>query len=490
MRFIICLFIFCFCLFRFNSGYGQSVISNQWVDSIFRTMTLDEKIGQLFMIRAHSDLGEEHIKSVKSQIKKYNVGGLIFFQGTPEKQAALTAEYQELSKVPMLVSMDAEWGLGMRLKTKGLSFPHQLMLGAVQDISHIEEMGFAIGKQLHALGVQISFSPVADINSNALNPVIGDRSFGEDKYDVAQRVVAYMKGLQASGIMASGKHFPGHGDTDVDSHLDLPLISHSIERLKDVELYPFQQLIDAGIPSMMVAHLHVPAIDSTSMISSTLSSLTINELLKKEMGFKGLVITDGLEMKGVTKNFDAGQVAMMAFNAGNDILLLPDNIDLAFTALKNGFKTGKLDVNLLNEKVRKILHAKYNLGLDSLVLPTIANASFMAFDPYATGVKDRLIEEAITIVQNKRALIPMVNLQEPKLATLAIGSVKPTVFQNRIESYIQAKQFFIPQNLAGVDIPSLLKDLKGYSRVIVSIHAMTNKPADNYGLTNEILQLV
>ncbi len=487
--FFTCLVCF-ISLFRAAEGYGQSLNASMWVDSVFRTMTPDEKIGQLFMIRAHSDLGEDHISSVKSQIKKYNVGGLCFFQGTPEKQATLTAEYQKLSTIPMMVSMDAEWGLGMRLKTKALSFPHQLMLGAVQDVDHIEAMGFAIGKQLKALGVQVSFSPVADINTNALNPVIGDRSFGEDKYDVSSRAVAYMKGLKASGVMPSGKHFPGHGDTDVDSHLDLPVISHSMERLKDIELDPFQQLINAGIPGMMVAHLHVPAIDSTPLMSSTLSSPTINDLLKTEMGFKGLVFTDGLEMKGVTKNYDAGEVATMAFNAGNDILLLSDNIDLAFTTLKNGFKSGKLNINLLNEKVRKILEAKYNLGLNNLVLPTVEGASAMAFDPYAVGIKDMVIEEAITVVQNKRALIPMVNLQDPKIATLAIGSTQPTTFQNRLDSYVKAKQFFVPSNLTDIDIPSLLKDLKGYSRVIVSIHALTNKPADNFGLTKDILQLV
>jgi len=442
------------------------------------------------MIRAHSDLGEDHISSVRSQIKKYNVGGLCFFQGTPQKQAALTSEYQKLSKTPMIVSMDAEWGLGMRFKTKGLSFPHQLMLGAVQDMDNIEAMGFAIGKQLEAIGVQLSFSPVADINNNALNPVIGDRSFGEDKYDVSRRAIAYMKGLKASGVMPSGKHFPGHGDTDVDSHLDLPVIPHSMERLREIELYPFQQLINAGLPSIMVAHLHVPAIDSTAMMSSTLSYRTVNDLLKNEMGFQGLIITDALEMKGVTKNFDPGQVAMMAFNAGNDILLLPDNMDIAFAAMKKGFTSGTLDIHLLNEKVRKILEAKYNLGMDSLVLPTEERASMMAFDPYAVGIKHRLIEEAITVVQNKRALIPMVNLKEPKIATLAIGSNTPTMFQNRLDSYVKAKHFYVPSSLADVDIPSLLKDIKKYKRLIVTLHSMNNKAAGNYGLTNEILQLV
>lgn len=490
MRYFLVYVIIFISLLRLTEASGQSLNASIWVDSIFRTLTLDEKIGQLFMIRAHSDLGEDHISSVRSQIKKYAVGGLCFFQGTPDKQAALTAEYQTLSKLPLMVSMDAEWGLGMRLKTKGLSFPHQLTLGAVQDMDNIEAMGYAIGKQLHSLGVQLSFSPVADINSNALNPVIGDRSFGEDKYDVSQRAVAYMRGLMAAGLMPSGKHFPGHGDTDVDSHLDLPVISHSMERLKDVELYPFQQLINAGLPAIMVAHLHVPAIDSTPMMSSTLSSLTIHELLQDQMGFKGLVITDALEMKGVTKNFNAGEVATMAFEAGNDILLMPENIDEAFLALKKGFTSGKLEITLLNDKVRKILGAKYQLGLDSLVLPNAERALKMAFDPYAVGIKHRLIEEAITVVQNKRALIPMVELDQHKIATLAIGSTQPTVFQNRLQSYVRAQEFYVPQSLDGIDMPSLLRDVKKYNRLIVSIHALNNKPGDNYGLTNEILQLV
>ena len=490
MRFVLFYFLLVASLLGTNDVNGQSTNPTTWVDSVFKTLSLDEKIGQLFIIRAHSDLGEEHISSVKAQIKKYNVGGLCFFQGTPEKQAALTAEYQKLSRIPLIVSMDAEWGLGMRLKEKALSFPRQLMLGAVQDMGNIEAMGYAIGKQLQAIGVQLSFSPVADINNNALNPVIGDRSFGEDKVDVSMRAIAYMKGLKAAGVMPSGKHFPGHGDTNIDSHLDLPVIPHSMARLKEVELYPFQQLINAGLPSIMVAHLHVPAIDSTPLMSTTLSGPAINDLLRKEMGFNGLVITDALEMKGVTKYFDAGQIAIMAFEAGNDLLLLPDNMSLAFIKLKEAFKSGKLDINLLNYKVRRILEAKYSLGLDSLVLPTVEGAAAMAFNPYAVGIKHRLIEEAITVVQNKRALIPMVNIREPKIATLAIGSSQPTVFQNRLDSYVSAKHFQVPSSMAEVDIPSLLKEVKNYSRLIVSIHQLNNKPATQYGLTKEILQLV
>jgi beta-N-acetylhexosaminidase len=461
-----------------------------WVDSILKKMTLDEKIGQLFIIRAHTDLGDDHIASVKQQIKKYHVGGMCFFQGTPEKQAAITAEYQQLSKVPLFVSVDAEWGIGMRFKDKGLSFPRQLMLGAIRDYSQIESMGFAIGKQLQALGVNVSYSPVADININPLNPVIGDRSFGEDKQEVAKRSIAYMKGLRSAGILACGKHFPGHGDTDVDSHLDLPVLNYSMERLRDIELYPFQQLIDAGMPGIMVAHLHVPAIDSTANISTTLSGHAINELLINEMKFRGLVFTDALEMKGVTKNFKADEVAIMAYKAGNDLLVLPDNMEIAYNGMKTAFSKGKLPVDELDRRVRKILSVKYDYGLDSLILPDPANAKKMAFDPAAIGIKQKLIEEAITIVQNKRALIPMVNIVKPKFATIAFGSSVTTPFQKRLDSYFDADHFDIPHSLSGVDEESLLRDIKRYDRIIVSFHNMTNKVASNFGLTQDELALL
>lgn len=478
------------CMAWVTGAFGQKTPAEVWVDSVFRKMSLDEKIGQLFIIRAHSDLGDDHVASVLSQIKKYHVGGLCFFQGTPEKQVKLTIQYQQASTIPLMVSMDAEWGLAMRLKDKALSFPRQLMLGAVQDVSDIEKMGYAIGRQLLALGVQVSFSPVADININPLNPVIGDRSFGEDKQDVAIRAIAYMKGLQAAGVLTSGKHFPGHGDTETDSHFDLPVLNYPMERLKEVELYPFQQLIDAGLQGMMVAHLHVPAIDDTPNLSTTLSPKAVNDLLKNQMGFDGLVFTDGLEMKGVTKNFKPDEVAIMAIQAGNHMLLLSDNIDVAFNGLKTAYTKGKMDVKSLNDTVKRILRAKYNLGLDSLVLPNVEQAVKMAFDPYAVGIKHKLIEEAITVAQNKRALIPMVNITKPHMATLAIGSSTKTKFQERLDSYFQGDAYVVSHSMKEVDEKSLLRDLKKYDRVIISIHQMTNKVANNFGLTSQELALI
>lgn len=480
------------CLLLFSSILGNSQDNNavMWVDSVFETMSLDEKIGQLFMIRAHSDLGEDHVKSVLSQIKKYHVGGLCFFQGTPEKQVELTADYQSKSKIPLLVATDAEWGIGMRFKEDGLSFPRQLMLGAIQGDKDIEMMGYAIGKQLQSIGVHVNFAPVADININPLNPVIGSRSFGEDKENVASKSIAYMKGLQAAGISTSGKHFPGHGDTDKDSHYDLPVVNVSMDRLQNVELYPFQKLIDAGLQGMMVAHLHVPVIDSTLNISTTLSHNAVTGLLKNKMGFNGLIYTDGLEMHGVTKHFKSDEVAIMAFQAGNDILLLPENIALAFSGLRNAFKQNQLDTDMLDHVVKRILTAKYNLGLDSMELPDPAYAKKMAFDPYATGIKHQLIEDALTVVQNKRALIPMVNITDPKIATLAIGSDAITPFQERLDHYFEGHHINISHTLAGTDERSLLKELKSFDRVIVSLHLANASVPNNFGLTKEELSLL
>lgn len=476
--------------FNISVSSAQDAPSAAWVDSVFNTLSLDEKIGQLFIVRAHSNLGADHYNSVSSQIKKYHVGGLCFFAGTPDKQAQWTSDFQKMSKVPLIISMDAEWGLSMRHKEKALSFPHQLMLGAVPDINDIEEMGYAIGRQLKAVGVNFSFSPVADVNNNASNPVIGDRSFGEDKDEVSKRAIAYMKGLQSAGVLASGKHFPGHGDTDTDSHFDLPVINHTMERLNEVELFPFQQMIDAGLTGIMVAHLHVPAIDSTPNISTTLSRRAVNDLLIEKMGFKGLIVTDALDMAGVTKHFDAGEVARMAFSAGNDMLLISEDIKAAFASLKEGFTKGQLDKAMLDERVRKILMIKYGLGMDSLVLPTPEEALKMAFDPYATGIKHKLIEQAITVVQNKKAFIPLVNLKDPKIATLAIGNAQPNAFQKRLDSYVKAKHYNLPKSFEGVDITALEKDLRKFQRLIVTIHQLNNKDLKTFGLTKEILSLI
>jgi len=357
--------IILFSIFGFVSALqAQHTIdpnATAWVDKVFADMSLEEKIGQLMWLRAYSNKDEKHYKKIESFIKDYHIGGLTFFQGTPEKQVELTNRYQKLSKVPLIISVDAEWGLGMRFKEDGLSYPQQLTLGAIQENRLIYDMGKDIARQLKRIGVQVNFAPVADVNNNPNNPVINTRSFGEDILNVSTKSYMYAKGMQDNGVMACAKHFPGHGDTDVDSHYDLPLIKHDRNRIDSLELYPFKILAEQGIESMMVAHLQVPSIDDADNMPTTLSPKAVNQILKEELNFDGLIITDGLGMKGVTKHFPSGEVEAMALLAGNDVLLLPEDIEAAMTTVKDYVKNGKISMDICrgcltfsNQKVARL----------------------------------------------------------------------------------------------------------------------------------------
>jgi len=394
--------------FQRNQSYEEIAAEYEWVDKVFQLMSEDERIGQLMMIRAHSDKGPTHIAEVEKLVKDYYVGGLCFFQGTPEKQAELTNRYQNLAyRVPLMVSMDAEWGLGMRLKKSTISFPRQLMLGAIQDNRLIYDFGAEVARHCNRLGVHLNFAPVADVNNNPLNPVINYRSFGEDIYNVAVKSYKYMQGMQDHNVLACAKHFPGHGDTDIDSHYDLPIIPHDRERLDSLEIMPFRVLVDKGVASVMVAHMNVPAIDAAENRPTTLSPAAINNLLKEELNFEGLVITDGLEMEGVTKHYGAGETEAEALVAGNDILLLPRDVPAAFAAIKKYIADGRLDRSDVYESVKKILHFKYRQNLRSRApYVSLNNIRAELNRPESIVLKKKLIENALTLVRNDDNIVP------------------------------------------------------------------------------------
>src|SRR6476620_4099072 len=353
------LFFFVASFAQIHGLPGQGEIA--WVDSVFNSLSKEQRIAQLIVIRAHSNLGPDHVAQVTDLIQKYNVGALCFFQGGPVRQANLTNYYQSITKTPLLVTIDGEWGLGMRLDSV-IKFPYQLTLGALPDEHLVYEMGLAIGKQMKRMGVHVNYAPVLDINNNPANPVIGYRSFGEEREKVARLGLAYIRGMQEAGIMACAKHFPGHGDTNVDSHADLPVISKSMEQLDSLELYPFKQAIKAGVSSVMIGHLSVPAIDSTANQPTSLSKKTITHLLRDQLNFGGLTFTDALEMKGVTKYYPAGEAAVQALVAGNDMLCLPEDVPAAIEAIQNAIRKKRLKWNAIDGKVKKVLLAKYNLG--------------------------------------------------------------------------------------------------------------------------------
>jgi beta-glucosidase-like glycosyl hydrolase/CubicO group peptidase (beta-lactamase class C family) len=461
-----------------------------WVESKVNAMSEDEKIGQLFIIRAHSDKGSDHINFVKKQINKYHVGGLCFFQGTPEKQAQLTNTYQALSKTPLIIAMDAEWGLGMRLKSDAISFPMNMMLGAISDQRLIQKMGKEIGRQLSELGVHLNFAPVVDVNNNPDNPVINYRSFGEDRYNVAAKSLAYAQGLAEANVMACAKHFPGHGDTNTDSHYDLPVITHSKERLDSLELYPFKVLSKNNVGSVMVAHLNIPAYDDRPNRPTTLSKNAVTGVLKDYLGFDGLIITDALEMQGVAKHFSQGRVEVEALIAGNDILLMPIDIDKAFNAIKKALKNNELSWDDINQKLKKILGAKYDLGLTETPQPIEdENIRSKINTKAAEALINKLKQNAITLVRDKQKFVPVEQLNK-RYAVVSIGVSEKTVFQKQFDKYGQFDHFQIPKNLSSTALTSWKDQLSKYDELIISVHDMSQYASKNFGLTASVIGLV
>jgi beta-N-acetylhexosaminidase len=461
-----------------------------WVDSVFNALSADERLGQLFGIRAHSDLGSKHIAEVEAIIRKYKVGGLCFFQGTPEKQAELINRYQALSDLPLMISIDGEWGLGMRMKKSTISFPRQLMLGAIKDNDLIYDFGVEVARQMKRVGVHVNFAPVVDINNNPANPVIHTRSFGEDRDNVAVKSYMYMKGMQDNGIMACAKHFPGHGDTDVDSHYDLPKIMHSRSRLDSMELYPFSILARKGIGSMMIAHLEVPALEERPNRPTTLSRNTVTNLLRKEMGYDGILFTDALEMKGVTKHFAPGQVEAEALLAGNDVLLLPEDMEAAIREIKRYLKEGKLSQAQLDESVKRILHAKYQLGLADFTPIETINIRAELNTNEARALKQKLIENALTLVRNKNELIPFKKLDDLKLGSISLGTTQKTAFQARMDNYAQIEHFQNKKTISADRKKYLISQLKEKDIVIVGIHGMSGNAGKNYGISDDEIDFI
>lgn len=461
-----------------------------WVDSLMNTLTLDQKICQLMMIRAHSNKTPQYEQDVANLIKNYQVGGLCFFQGTPGKQAILTNYYQSLSKIPLMVSMDAEWGLGMRLTDSVMSFPKSLTLGAIRNDALIKDMGKEIALQLKRLGVHINFAPVADINNNPDNPVINFRSFGENRENVAVKATAYMKGMQENGIMACAKHFPGHGDTDVDSHFDLPVLLQPMERLDTLELFPFKTLISQGVQSVMTGHLNVRAIEKDPKVPVSLSAKAINNLLVNKMGFKGLIFTDGLEMKGVTKNYASGEVEAEALLAGNDVLLLPESVPVALQTIKSYIQKGKLTEKDIDKKVRKVLHAKFGFGLSNYQPINLFNLAYDLNSEKALALNRTLIENALTLVRNQSEKIPLKNLEDLKTVSVAVGTKSVQTFQNTINKYIKSVYYSFDESEGEEKKKKIINHCRNKNYVFVSLHGLSNNPKSKYGLSSNEIDLI
>ena len=472
---------------RINPPFLDS--ANAWVDSVYASLSMEERIAQLFMIRAYSDKGPEHVDDILDLIRQYNIGGLCFFQGGPARQVMLTNLYQAHARTPLIIAQDFDWGLGMRLDST-LVYPRQMMLGAIQDEQLIYQMGLDIAAQMKRIGVHMNLAPVLDVNNNPLNPVINSRSFGEDKHRVSRLGIAYFIGLQDGGILCAAKHFPGHGDTESDSHYTLPVIPHGRERLLSTELYPFRQAIHEGIAAVMTAHLHLPALDSTPNLASSLSGPIVSGLLKGEMGFEGLILTDALDMAGADQFHESGDLESLAFEAGNDMLLIPSDIGKTISTIQKKIRSGEIEGERLEESCRKILAAKYWAGLAGF-RPLERDGLYVDLHRNALLVnRSRLVNASLTLVENKGDMIPLMGLDTLRLATVAIGTPEVNSFQETIDLYLPATHFNICKDAPAAEYIGLMNRLDSFNLVIAGVHDTDMRASRDYGITeNSILFL-
>lgn len=470
--------------------YAQSgKEAKAWADSIYESLSPRERLGQLFMVEAYSNRGPEHQAKITQLIKENGIGGLIFFQGGPGRQASLTNQYQNISKVPLWIGIDAEWGLGMRLDST-LNFPKQMTLGAIQDETVIRKMGQIIGRHCKRLGIHVNFAPVVDVNSNPANPVIGYRAFSSDKESVANRGIQYAKGLQDAGVIAVAKHFPGHGDTDADSHYSLPLINRNKVQLNQVELYPFRRLIADSVAGVMVAHLSVPALDKTPNTATTLSKNVVTDLLKKDLGFEGLIFTDALNMKGVSKYFQPGEADVKALLAGNDVLLFAENVPKALEMIDQAISRKQIRWKEIEKRVKKILAYKHWAGLHQWKPIPMEN-----LNRDLNGQEDKifiknLYASAITVVKNTQKLLPFTQLDSTSFASVLIGQDNPkNTFQKTLSQYAPMVHFQVPEKNAGKELEQLNQKIQ-QKTLIVGFGKLNNSMSKNFGISDEVAEWV
>ena len=461
---------------------------NHWVDSVYKKLNRKNRIAQLFFIRANTNKNELFQDSIAMVIKKEQVGGVVFFQGGPIRQARLINRYQKLVKVPLVIAMDGEWGLGMRLDST-ISYPFQMTLGAIQDNTLIYKMGQKIAWDFKRLGMQMNFAPDMDVNNNPNNPVINYRSFGDNKYNVAQKGIAYLKGMQDEGLLTTAKHFPGHGDTNVDSHLDLPLLPFSLRRLDTLEEYPFKEAIKAGISGVMIAHMDIPVLDSTKNQPSTLSRPIVTGVLRDSLQFKGLIVSDAMEMKAVQKYFPDGEADVRAFLAGNNIIELSENSKRAVKLIRKVIRKDEISKAEFESRVKSVLAAKYWAGLSKRY--EVENADLIADlnKKESRALVQELSDAAITLLKGDETSIKL--NPQLKTALVSIGVSNNTVFQQKLASfYTNSSMFNVPKNTSSSQLDSLIEAIKSFDQVFVSINDTRARPASKLDYTDEVKSFI
>ena len=491
-------FIACVLSFLVFTANAQTN-ARTWADSVYKTLNNDERIAQLMVVRlssfdAKTKTAIFYDKQVDSLITQYNVGGICVFQGSPVKQAEIINRLQAKARTPVLMCIDAEWGVGMRMTDSVLPLPRQMMLGAMKDAGVVYQYGKLVGEQCKRIGLQVNYAPVVDVNNNPDNPVINDRSFGEDKYKVADFGIQYMRGMQDVGVMACAKHFPGHGDVAVDSHYDLPVINKSMAQLDSLELYPFRQIFNAGIGSVMIAHLFIPSIDNTPNRATSLSPANINGLLRNNIGYQGLTFTDALEMQGVKKFFPNGEASVQSLIAGNDMLCLPADVPLAIAKIKEAIEAKQLSWTDIELHCKKVLEAKYNYGLSKM--PFINTQNLTAdLNAQVPAMRKLVAENAITLVAKKdNSFFPLAawdNNKKENVAYVCVGTKAENELARRMKFDYNAEVFYADEEVkTASEMAVFVNKLKVFKKIVIGVHTSVRTPASNFGLTNESVSLV
>ena len=456
----------------------------RWVDSVYNSLTLEQRVAQLICVRANQP-DEPFYEKVGKYIKQYNIGGVCFFRAEAEAQVKQTNAWQAMAQTPLMVSIDAEWGLAMRVK-KTIAYPYQMTLGAIADDELIYEMGQQVAEQCQRMGIHVNFAPVADVNSNAANPIIGVRSFGENPQTVGEKATAYALGMQSKGLITTMKHFPGHGNTSTDSHLTLPTVTRTMDEVRDIELAPFQYMINQGVNGAMVGHLYFPAIEKVKNTSSSLSYGVVTELLKEGMGFDGLIFTDGLDMKGVSEKVRNDSVPYVAFMAGNDVLILPHDVPFAIKTIKAAAERDPIAAARLEESCKKILRYKYRVGLNHYKPVSTANLMTDLKKNSYKELRQQLYSEAITVLRNENQVFPLDNKR--KIAVVTIGNTKNDVNNGLVERGFDTKSFVTTKEEIASKSAEWLKKLATYDLVVVNIEKTSMFASKNYGIPGETVQ--
>lgn len=494
--FVLCTLLFLGIVPMSAQNFSNAKINKQ-VDSVMRKLSVREKIAQLMIVEFGSDDSKKKQAITNKLVKKEKIGGLIPMNDVLIPAMKRMNELNKMASIPMLVSIDAEWGANMRYKREIPPFPRQMQLGALSSDSLVYKLGYLIGKECLSLKMQVNYAPDVDINNNPLNPAINTRSFGEDKEKVAQYGIALMQGMKDAGVAGSAKHFPGHGDTDVDSHLALPKINFDYQRLDSLEMYPFKKLINAGVDMIMVAHLNVPALDPSGTPSS-ISKVIVTDLLREKLGFKGIICTDALNMDGVAKEsgLEKKDIPLAAYKAGADILLMPEDVENSITVIEKALKRGEISLSGLNDRVRKVLALKARMGLFNKGYSPLVDID---------GLEDRVIvKENLDLMQQiaKNSMTVMFNdnsegfglpvsFENKKVAFLGYrGAEFSREFANVALKYGPIDTLILSDDATLVDIKSARNNLRDYDLIITAFNDTDPRPHKGFGIDREEINFI